>query len=104
MRLSGYPLPDLSELAGALTEKRGKSALGGVVPSARGLALAALAQDLDFDGGMIVVQAHEREVAETEALLSLLAPELRLAVAPAGLASIYQGSEAPLDDRMRALR
>lgn len=99
-----YPLPDLSELASALKGREDRLALGGVVPPARALVLAALAQHAAFDDGAVVIQAHEKEVEETAALLQILAPELRVAVAPGGLASIYQGAEAPLYERMQALR
>lgn len=103
-RESGYPLPDLSELVVALKDGEQNLALGGVVPPARGLALAALARAGAFYSPTAVVAAHESEIEEMAAVLEVLAPELRVIAAPAGLASVYQGSEAPLALRMRAVK
>jgi len=97
---SSYPLPDLSALVQSFLRGGEQPALGGVLPPARALALAAMSRDSAFDEPAIVIEAHESEAEETAAVLSILAPGLRLAVASAAGASVYQGSEMPLHARI----
>jgi len=99
-----YPLPDLKDLINSWTRGEPGLALGGIIPEARGLALAALDAQGFFRKKAVVVVAHESEAEEMEAVVELLRPELRVLRVPAGLSSIYQGSEAPLALRIQALR
>jgi len=106
-----YPLPDLSNLARELENRGPGLALGGVVPGARPLALAALARHgwpLPPAEGMLkpvlVVVPHLAEAEDLAAGLQLLDPSLRVGVAPAELAGPYLGAEPPLAARLQAVR
>jgi len=99
-----YPLPDLATLAAALAAGEPDLAVGGVIPPARALALAALWQEGWPGGRCLVVVPHVDEAEELAAGLELLAPGLRVAVAPAEVAGPYVGSEPPLAARMQLVR
>jgi len=101
---TAYPLPDLRELVEAVNRGGTAVALGGVIAPARGLALAALARAGMLKKKTVAVMAHQYQVEETEALLEVLAPEIRVLRAPADAAGIYRGIEAPLNSRIRMVR
>jgi transcription-repair coupling factor (superfamily II helicase) len=98
-----YPLPDLSTLAAELKEGVPGLAVGGVVPGGRALALAAVAAHKWPEGLALVVVPHVAEAEELAAGLRLLAPALRVGVAPAELASPYLGAEPPLAARLQTV-
>ncbi len=102
--MTGFPLPDLSALARELEQGVPGLAIGGVVPGARGLALAALAADGWPASLAVVVVPHVADAEELAAGLRLLAPELRVGVVPAELAGPYLGAEPPLAARLRAIQ
>ena len=102
--MTNFPLPDLSELTRQLVQGVPGLAVGGVVPGARALAVAAVAA-----GGWprklgLVVVPHVAEAEDLVAGLGLLAPGLRVGVAPAELAGPYLGAEPPLAARLRGMR
>lgn len=101
MGSGGYPLPELGPLAEALAAGEPHLAVGGVVPSARALALAGLAAAGWLPRPCLVVVPHLAEAAELEAGLALLAPTLAVGVVPAELAAPYVGSEPPLAARLQ---
>ena len=72
--MSEYPLPDLSALAAELDAGSPGLAIGGVVPGARCLAVAALAAGGWPKGRTLVVVPHVSEAADLAAGLSILAP------------------------------
>jgi transcription-repair coupling factor (superfamily II helicase) len=99
--MSDYPLPDLSALARELDRGAPGLAIGGVVPGARALALAAVAAHGWPRRLGLVVVPHVAEAEDLAAGLALLAPGLRLGVVPAETASPYLGAEPPLAARVR---
>jgi transcription-repair coupling factor (superfamily II helicase) len=99
-----YPLPDLRSLAGELNRGAADLALGGVVPAARSLALAALAEAGWIPRPCLVVVPHLADSSELAAGLALLAPRLAVGAAPAELATPYLGSEPPLAARLQLVR
>ncbi len=109
--MTTYPLPDLSSLARELDDRAPGLAIGGVVPGARALALAALAREGwprrptdDKAKPALVVVPHLAEADDLAAGLQLLEPSLRVGVAPAELAGPYLGAEPPLAARLQMVR
>jgi transcription-repair coupling factor (superfamily II helicase) len=98
-----YPLPDLRTLAADLEQGAPGLAVGGVVPGARALALAAVAAHGWPKGLALVVVPHVAEAEDLAASLHLLAPDLRVGVAPAELASPYLGAVPPLAARLQTV-
>ncbi|MCD4750957.1 MAG: transcription-repair coupling factor, partial [Thermoanaerobaculales bacterium] len=96
-----YPSPDLADLVAAIRKGEMDLAIGGIVPGARGLVVAALE---GFTEGSrqrtAVVTAHEAEAEEVASVLNLLAPQIRVGVVPADNAAIYQGTEPPFAARL----
>jgi transcription-repair coupling factor (superfamily II helicase) len=101
--MTNYPLPDLSTLATDLENGAPGLAVGGVVPGARSLAVAAVAAHGWPKGLALVVVPHVAEAEDLAAGLRLLAPDLRVGFAPAELASPYLGAEPPLAARLRTV-
>ena len=99
--MTDFPLPDLSTLAVELESGAPGLAVGGVVPGARSLALAALAAGGWPRGLALAVVPHVSEAGDLAAGLQLLAPGLRVGVAPAELAGPYLGTEPALAARMQ---
>ncbi len=99
--MTDFPLPDLSTLAAELEKGVPGLAVGGIVPGARALAVAAVAAHGWPEGLALVVVPHVAEVEDLAAGLRLLAPDLRVGVAPAELASPYLGAEPPLAARLQ---
>jgi transcription-repair coupling factor (superfamily II helicase) len=99
-----FPVPDLSQLV--LELQRGVSglAIGGVVPGARALVLSALSADGWPPHLTTVVVPHVAEAEDLAEGLGLLAPDLRVGVAPAEIAGPYLGTEPPLAARLRAVQ
>lgn len=93
-------LPELEDLAAALRGGAVSPAVGGVVPEARALPLAALLAAGWPEGPALVIVPGVREASELVAGLRLLAPGCRVAAAPAELAAPYLGSEPPLASRL----
>jgi len=111
LEVTTYPLPDLSTLARELEDRGTGLAVGGVVPGARPLALAALARHgwpRPSSDGMrepaLVVVPHLAEAEDLAVGLRLLDPSLRVGVVPAELAGTYLGAEPPLAARLRAVQ
>ncbi len=102
--MTNYPLPDLSTLVTELREGAPGLALGGVAPGARSLALAALAESGWPRKLALVVVPHVADAEDLAAGLRLLAPDLRVGVAPAELAGPYLGAEPPLAARLQVVR
>ncbi len=98
--MTKYPLPDLGLLARELELGAPGLALGGVVPSARSLALAAMATSGWPQKLALIVVPHVAEAEDLAAGLRLLAPELRVGVVPAELSGPYLGAEPPLAARL----
>ncbi len=99
---AGYPLPDLADVAEALASGQRSLAVGGVVSGARALALAGLVR-AGWPGRRtrtLVVVPHPGEAADLARGLRLLAPEVRVGLAPAAGASPYQGTVPPLATRL----
>jgi len=96
-----YPLPDLRTLAEQLENGTPGLALGGVVPGARALAMAAVAAHGWPKGRALVVVPHVAEARDLAAGLQLLAQDLRVGVAPGELAGPYLGAEPALAARMQ---
>ncbi len=103
-RTAGYPLPDLAELAAALERGERELAVGGVVPAARALPLAALASRGWPAAPATVVVPHLRDAEELAAGLRLLVPSLAIAAVPAEVAAPYHGAEPPLAARLALVR
>ncbi len=101
--MTGYPLPDLSTLAAELAKGAPGLAVGGVVPGARALAVAALAARGWPRALTLAVVPHVAEAGDLAAGLQLLAPDLRVGVAPAELAGPYLGTEPALAARMQTV-
>jgi transcription-repair coupling factor (superfamily II helicase) len=101
--MSDYPLPDLSTLARELADGMPGLAVGGVVPGARALALAAVAAHAWPKGLAVVVVPHVSDAWDLSAGLELLAPDLRVGVVPAELAGPYLGTEPPLAARLQTV-
>ncbi len=101
---NGYPLPDLTGLSEALGEGQRSLAVGGIVPGARALVLAALARSGGLPGRCLVVVPHVGESSDLVAGLAVLAPRLRVGAAPAEIAAPYQGAEPPLAARLALVR
>ncbi|HHQ48161.1 MAG TPA: hypothetical protein ENK19_04675, partial [Acidobacteria bacterium] len=80
-------LPRLHDLAAALRGGVPSLAVGGIVPEARALPLAALHAEGWPEGPALVVVPGEREAAELVAGLEILAPGLRTATAPSELST-----------------
>jgi transcription-repair coupling factor (superfamily II helicase) len=76
-----------------LPPTRGPRALGGVCPSARALALAALVSEPE---ATVAVVPSERDAEELMAGLELVAPELSTAALPAEAMEAYLGRTPPL--------
>jgi transcription-repair coupling factor (superfamily II helicase) len=102
--MTTYPLPDLSTLAADLERGTPGLAVGGVVPGARSLAVAALTEHGWPTAPAVVVVPHVSDAEDLAAGLGLLAPDLRCGVAPAELAGPYLGAEPPLAARLRSVR
>ncbi|MCG6961786.1 MAG: transcription-repair coupling factor [Acidobacteria bacterium] len=98
------PLPDLSDLAAALRSGGRRLAVGGVVPGARPLPLAALARAGWPPACTLVVVPRAGEAAELADGLRLLAPDLEVGLVPPEAASPYLGSEPPLAARLDLAR
>jgi transcription-repair coupling factor (superfamily II helicase) len=94
------PFPDLQSLVDAIGEGRGDLAIGGIVPPARALVLAAMQRHGWPGGRSLVVVANPSEARELAAGLDLLAPDLAVGVVPSEAASPYLGSEPPLAARI----
>jgi len=93
-------LPNLEDLAAALRGGAPALAIGGVVPEARPLPLAALmAVGWPGEPALAVVPGR-RDAAELAAGLAVLAPARRVAVAPSELSAPYLGTEPPLASRL----
>jgi len=93
-------LPNLEDLAAALRGGAPGLAIGGVVPEARPLPLAALmASGWPAEPALVVVSGRQ-EAAELVAGLAVLVPERRVAVAPSELSAPYLGAEPPLASRL----
>jgi transcription-repair coupling factor (superfamily II helicase) len=97
------PLPDLSALARDLRAGEPGLAMGGVVPGARALVLAALADRGWPPRPTLVVVPQVAEAEDLVAGLELLAPQLRVGLAPAAIAAPYLGVEPPLVARLQAI-
>jgi transcription-repair coupling factor (superfamily II helicase) len=102
--MSSYPLPDLRGLARELKDGAPGLAIGGVVPGARALPLAALAAHGWPEGLAVVAVPHLSEAWDLTAGLELLAPNLRVGVVPAELAGPYLGTEPPLAARLQTVK
>jgi transcription-repair coupling factor (superfamily II helicase) len=96
-----YPLPDLSALVRDLDHGVAGVAVGGVVPGARALVLAAAAVRGWPGCRTLVVVPHLADAEDLAAGLGLLAPALRVGVVPAEMAGPYVGAEPPLAARLR---
>lgn len=101
---SPLPLPDLSTLVEALEGDGGPLAVGGVVPGARSLAVASLAEAGWKPRLAAVVVPHVAEVDDLAAGLELLAPDLGVGRVPGDLNAAYQGAEPPLASRLELVR
>jgi len=101
--LNSYPLPDLSALVGDLEREVPGLAVGGVVPGARPLVLAAAAVYGWPARRSLVVVPHVADADNLAAGLGLLAPDLRVGVVPAEMAGPYLGAEPPLAARLRLM-
>jgi len=102
--MSSFPLPDLGKLAHELAQGLPNLAVGGVVPGARSVVLASLAAHSWAPDFALVVVPHIADAEELAAGLGLLAPDLRVGVAPAELAGPYLGAEPPLAARLQSVR
>jgi transcription-repair coupling factor (superfamily II helicase) len=102
--MNTYPLPDLSTLVSELEKGAPGLAVGGVVPGARALAVAAVAAHGWPKDLALVVVPHVAEAEDLAAGLRLLVPDLRVGVAPAELAGPYLGAEPPLAARLRTVQ
>jgi transcription-repair coupling factor (superfamily II helicase) len=101
---SSLPLPDLSTLVEAVARGDRPLAMGGIVPGARSLVVAAMA-----DGGWrptlgAVVVPNEADAVDLAAGLELLAPELGAGCVPADVCAPYHGAEPPLASRLELVR
>ncbi len=76
-------------------------AVGGVVPGARALVLAAAAAKGWPTQRTLVVVPHVADADDLAAALGLLAPALSVGVVPAEMAGPYLGAEPPLAARLR---
>jgi len=74
-------------------------ALGGVVPTARAAALAALLERNALPTPLLVVVPHPGEGFALVAGLAALAPDVRAAAIPGDIANAYLGTEPPLASR-----
>ena len=101
---SRLPLPDLADLGEALAAGRQNLAIGGIVPGARSLVVAAIGEALRAVGRCVVVVPHAADAEELVAGLGLLAPDTRAGVVPDDLTSVYQGVEPPLASRLELVR
>jgi transcription-repair coupling factor (superfamily II helicase) len=101
---NSYPVPELDGLAEALARGDGPLAVGGIVPGARSLVLAALESARWPAGRALVVVPHLSESEDLAAGLRLLVPGLRVGVVPAEVAAPYQGNEPPLAARLELVR
>ncbi|MFV2073528.1 MAG: transcription-repair coupling factor [Thermoanaerobaculales bacterium] len=102
--MTSYPLPDLGKLAQELAQRLPDLAVGGVVPGARSMVLASLADHGWAPDLALVVVPHIVDAEDLAAGLDLLAPDLKVGVAPAELAGPYLGAEPPLAARLRSVR
>jgi transcription-repair coupling factor (superfamily II helicase) len=98
------PYPDLSTLVEALERGDRALAVGGVVPGARALPLAALAAGGWRPTTALVVVPHVADVDDLAAGFELLAPGLRVGRVPGDLCAPYQGVEPPLASRIELVR
>jgi len=98
-----YPLPDLATLTRELRDGVPGLAVGGVVPGARALVMAALAEHGWPTDLTLVVVPRTRDAENLAAGLGLLAPDLRVGLAPAEFAGPYLGTEPPLAARLRTV-
>ncbi len=99
--MTTYALPDLRALVRDLDRGSPGLAIGGVVPGARALVLAAAAAHGWPDRRTLVVVPHVADADDLAAGLRLLAPEVRVGVVPADMAGPYLGAEPPLAARLR---
>ncbi len=97
-------LPVFPGLAAALAGGGRFLAVGGVIPAARSLVLASLANEGWPSGCALIVVPRVSDAEELAAGLELLAPGLRTAVAPAELAAPFLGAEPPLASRLALAR
>ncbi len=93
-------LPSFEDLAAALRGGGAALAVGGVVPEARSLPLAALLAAGWPEGPALIVVPGRREATEVVAGLGVLAPTCRVALAPSELSAPYLGTEPPLASRL----
>lgn len=98
------PLPDLGDLSDAIRRGLPNLAIGGIVPGARALVLAAIDRTVLAKGRTLVIVPHAAEAEELAAVLALLRPDIRTGIVPEDLASIYQGVEPPLASRLEVVR
>jgi transcription-repair coupling factor (superfamily II helicase) len=101
---STHPLPDLTTLVEALDRGDRPLAVGGIVPGARSLAIAALVSSGWKPRLAVVVAPNVAEVDDLAAGLELLAPEIGVGRVPADLAAPFQGTEPPLASRLELVR
>jgi len=101
---SPYPLPDLDTLVDALGRGDAPLAVGGVVPGARSLPVAAVARGGWRPDLALVVVPHVADVDDLAAGLELLSPELGVGRVQGDLFAPYQGAEPPLASRLELVR
>ncbi|MEJ2580872.1 MAG: hypothetical protein P8127_04415, partial [Acidobacteriota bacterium] len=98
-----YPLPDLATLNREIRDGAPGLAIGGVVPGARALVMAALAEHGWPTDLTLVVVPRTRDAEDLTAGLGLLAPDLRVGLAPAEFAGPYLGTEPSLAARLQTV-
>ncbi len=99
--MKSHPLPDLGALVRDLDRGVEGLAVGGVVPGARALVLAAAAAHGWPARRTLVVVPHVADADDLAAGLGLLAPGVTVGVVPAEMAGPYLGAEPPLAARLR---
>ncbi|MCP4902170.1 MAG: transcription-repair coupling factor [bacterium] len=100
----GFPLPDLSRLLTQLDQGTSGLAIGGVVPEARALPVAALARCGWRSRPTLIVVPHLAESAQLAEGLRILDPSLNVGVVRGEGAGPYLGSEPPLAARLNHIR
>ncbi|MCP4900650.1 MAG: hypothetical protein GY906_27115, partial [bacterium] len=88
----GFPLPDLSRLLTQLNQGTSGLAIGGVVPEARALPVAALARSGWRSRPTLIVVPHLAESAQLAEGLRILDPSLNVGVVRGEGAGPYLGS------------
>ncbi len=101
--MSGPRLPSFDGLAQALTDGGRRCAVGGVVPPARALVMAGLLAEPSIAPPLLVVVPQLADAEAVRGGLEILAPNVRVALAPGEVASVYGGSELPLSVRVGAV-